>query len=236
MALAIRDFSYMFSYSKRVRDYSTLSRISLSISLVVSTLLSRTLFNDPTLETIKLVEILVLELLVGFYLRGARLVLSALRLVVFFVALGALIFYVSYLVGWATPGPVQIALGALSLVSLFMALSFVFQFLSLGEWRRLFTLLGLKKYAVLFSLVISQIPVTIYYASEAFTTVRVKYGNKKLYKVTTPLILLSLSNARNLLESHALYGVYQEHKLTLFKKKDLVLYATMILLAIILLS
>lgn len=225
MASVIRDFSYMFTYAKKLENSSTLSRILVALVAIALALLARVLSKSILIEVIRLLLVLTLELLVASYFRGFRALIAALKLVLFFTTVGAIIFYVSHVAGWVAPEPTSIILGAIALLTFVLAFSLLFQLLSLREWRRIFALLGSKKYALLFSLVISQIPVTIYYASEAFTTVKLKYGGKRLHRVVVPLILLSLHSARSLLESHLLYGAFYETNLTLLKKKDIVLYS-----------
>ncbi|MEL9999777.1 MAG: hypothetical protein QXH02_01580 [Desulfurococcaceae archaeon] len=225
MASAIRDFSYVFTYAKKLENSSTLSRILVALTAVTLAFLARLLSKSILVEAIRLSLVLALELIVVSYFRGFRPLIAALKLVMLFIAVGTAIFCASYFVGWAAPEPASILLGAVALLAFFLAFSLLFQLLSLKEWRRVFALLGSKKYALLFSLVISQIPVTIYYASEAFTTIKLKYGGRKLHRVVVPLVLLSLYNARSLLESHLLYGVFYEADLTLLKRKDLLLYS-----------
>lgn len=225
MASAIRDFSYMFTYAKKLENSSTLSRILVVLVAIALAFLARALSESILVEAARLSLVLALELLVASYFRGFRPLIAALKLILFFIAIGAAIFYASYVAGWTAPELTSILLGAIALLTFIFAFSLLFQLLSLREWRRIFALLGSKKYALLFSLVISQIPVTIYYASEAFTTVKLKYGGKRLHRVVIPLVLLSLYSARSLFESHLLYGVSYDANLTLFKKKDLVLYS-----------
>jgi hypothetical protein len=83
---------------------------------------------------------------------------------------------------------------------------------------------------MLFTFVVTQIPISMYYASEAFTTIRLKYGNKRIYKVVVPLVLLSMYTARSLAESYYLYGVGSEFKLSVFKFKDTRLYSLILVL------
>lgn len=236
VALAIRDFSYMFTCARKLEDFSTLSRILTALTAIVSVFLSRSLSENTVVEATRLMLVLVLELTIASHFRGIRTLLASLKLAIFFIAIGALVYYLSYAVGWAFPEPASIFLGAITLVELLLAFSLLFQLLSLREWRRILSLFGFRKHAVLFSLVVSQIPVTIYYTSEAFTTIRLKYGGKRLYRMIVPLVLLSLHNARSILESHLLYGVSYESKLTVFKRRDLTLYSIIALFAAIFLA
>jgi len=224
VALAIRDFSYLFTYASKLESFSTLSRFLVAASFIASVFVAKLYSSDPLLESARLALVFAFELLVVSYFRGLKPVVSALRIVVFFVAIGTTVLYSSYVLGWATPDPASIVVGAITLVALFFSFSLLFQLISLKEWRSILSSIGAKSYALLMTLVVPQIPVTIFYASEAFTTVKLKYGGKKLYKVIVPLVLLTVYNARSMFESHLLYGVSYEAKLTLFKRKDVLLY------------
>ncbi|MEM0001888.1 MAG: hypothetical protein QXS24_02815 [Desulfurococcaceae archaeon] len=229
MASAIRDFSYILVYSRKLEDFSTFSRIMLPFSILISLVYMRLIFSDVYYDILGLTTLLFIELSVISYFRGFRNTLNALRLMAFFVLLGTLIYSLSHFIGWVAPEPVDVIDGALSLVVMFLAFSLLFQLVSLKEWRRILSILGFKQYSVLFSLIISQIPIVIFYASEAFTTIRLKYGSRKIHKVIVPLVLLSLQSARSLMESYTIYGVSHEHKLITYRANDVVLYVASVI-------
>lgn len=233
MSQAIRDFSYLFTYSKRIEKFSTLSRIFLSLIIIILIFASRIFSANLISEFSRISIILIYEILAISYFKGLKSTISALRLVLLFLTIGTTVFLVSHALGWVAPSPPVIITGSLSLVAFFISFSLLFQLLTIKEWRRIISILGLKKHANIFTLVLSQIPITIYYVSEAFTTVRLKYGNRKLYKVVLPLMLITLYSARNLIESSLIYGVTTETKLVIFKNKDVLIYTSIGVLLIL---
>lgn len=194
-----------------------------SVTLVALSLLP--LSSESILkEVIRLISVLVIELIVYSSFRGLKSTINALRLMVFFVLLGLAVYFMSMFFKWAPLSPLNILIGSIQLVVLFIALSMFLQLISVKEWRRILGLLGFKNYSLKFSLVLSQIPVIIYYASEAFTTTRLKYGAKKLYKFVIPLILLTIATSRSTLEAYMIYGTSLESNLSICKSKDWILY------------
>ena len=229
----LRELSYMFTYSKKLEDYSTLARILVSSAIIALLLATRFLSRSTTVEIARLTLILSFELYLASRAREARGVLAGLKLILTFTIIGALVFYASYLLGWLAPNPVEIVPGSMRLVAFFLGFSLLFQLISLREWRGLMGKLGLNKQALALSMVMSQIPTTLYYLSEATTTIKLKYKGKRLYKVVVPLALLSFLTSRSLTESYLIYGApTMAAGLSTHKKKDVHLYSLLIVLAI----
>jgi hypothetical protein len=223
VAQALREFSQLFIYSKKLEGFSTLSRLCFSTLLVVSSILAGRAGGDVGVA-LSSTTVLVVGLGVLSYFRGVRSVLRALTLVALFISIAMAIQWAGCLLGWLRPSPMSVIAGTLWALTLFIAFSSYFQLLSLREWRSILNKLGFKTASLLLSLVVLQMPTTLIYTSEAFTTIKLKYGGRRLYKVVLPLVILSLFTARSYAEAIALYGVTTEAPLTLYKKRDILLY------------
>lgn len=234
MASAIRDFSYLFIYSRKLENYGLASRLLLSVFFIIGSLTIRA--SPVEIMVFKLISMITGEIIVLSYFKGLRTTLSALKLVVFFISLGLFINALSVLMGYIPISFNDIVVGSLQLVAIFIAFSLMFQLISIREWKHLLKALGLREYSILFSMVMSQIPIVLYYASEAFTTTRLKYGNKRVYKFVVPLVLLSLYTSRSLVESYVQYGAQAESKFVAFRERDLYIYVLLIPLIILFLA
>jgi len=222
----LRELSYMFTYSRKLEDYSTLARTLAAFTIIALLLITRFLSRDILTEIMRLTLIFSFELCLASHIRGMRGVLAGLKLILVFAIIGTLVFYVSCLFGWLAPNPAQIVPGALRLVVLFLGFSLSFQLISLREWRSLMSKLGLEEQALALSMMLSQMPTTLYDLSEAATTIRLKYKGKKPYKIAVPLTLLSFLISRSLTESYSIYGPpTMDAKLTMYKRKDIYLYS-----------
>jgi len=222
----LRELSYMLTYSKKLEDYSTLARTLAASTIIALLLITRFLSRNILTEIVRLTLIFSFELCLASHMRGIRGVLAGLKLIVVFAITGTLVFYMSYLFGWLAPNPVQIVPGALRLVVLFLGFSLPFQLISLRELRSLMSKLSLDRQALALSMMLLQIPTTLYCLSEAATTIKLKYKGKKPYKIAVPLTLLSFLTSRGLAESYSIYGPpTMDAKLTMYKRKDVYLYS-----------
>jgi hypothetical protein len=75
----------------------------------------------------------------------------------------------------------------------------------------------------------------VYYLSESAVTVKLKYKGRKLHKIAIPLILLTTYTSRSALESYLIYGEPPTEKLTLWKRRDAVIYVSTLLLVVLVL-
>jgi len=229
MASAIRDFSYLFIYSKKLEEYSTLARIVFTSTLVTASILAAR--NNSILSMLLgLVYVVSIALYVIASFRGWRVLLNAISLVGFFLMIGSSIYIISYFMGWSRPTPLEVVTGSLLTLALFLSFSCLFQLISLREWRRILDLLGLKSISLLLSLTVLLVPTVLVYTSEAFTAIKLKYGNRGLHRVIIPLVLYTFFVSRSLAESYTLFGVMSETKLTTWKSKDVYLYTASIII------
>ncbi|MEM1628853.1 MAG: hypothetical protein QW551_06240 [Desulfurococcaceae archaeon] len=227
----LRSLSYLLVQSRKLEQFSTLSR--LFTALFILAYLTYTRFEAGLrAEIIRTALVLSIVLAISTLIRGVRVVLEGTRLILLFTVAGALVFYLSHFMGWLAPDPVNIPVGALRLVAFFLSFSLFFQVVSLEEWRYVFSKMGLKTQAFMLSVTIAHIPVLLNYLSESAVAIKLKYRGRKLYKLVIPLILLSLYTARGLYEAHLIYGATLRPRIrfTFFKKKDILLYSVVLFL------
>lgn len=219
----------MLLQSRKLESFSTLSRILVAVATIVLAASSRFSASLES-EVVKLLILLALCLGISSYFKGLRVVLGGLKMLFLFVLLGLAVFAASWALGLLAPEPLSLIPGALRLVTLFTSLSIAFQLVSPREWRALFKHLGLARQAEILSLAILQLPLVLNYLSEAAVTVRLKYRGRCLHKLAVPLVVLVAYTSRSLYEAHLLYGVsYGNAELTVFKKRDFILYLLLLL-------
>ncbi|MEM1695338.1 MAG: hypothetical protein QXS14_02040 [Desulfurococcaceae archaeon] len=229
----LRSLSYLLVQSKRLEQFSTLSRLFTALFILAYLTYAR-FGAELGAEVVRTVIALSVVLAISSLVRGLRVVLEGARLILLFTLAGALVFYLSSLLGWLAPDPAYIPVGALRLVAFFLSFSLFFQMLSLEEWRYLFNKLGLKTQALVLSVTVAHIPVLLNYLSESAVAIKLKFKGRKLYKLVVPLILLSLYTARGLYEAHLIYraSLKPRAKFTFFKRNDFLLYSVVLFLVI----
>ncbi len=231
----LRDFAYLLAYSEKAREYGLVARLTLPLVALGLVFYVRTASRSLLGEVSGLLAVFTHELVFMSRIRGLKSSLSGLRLYVLFTALSSLVFAASSLLGMLAPDPTIIPVAALRLVVLFTALTLLLQVVSFREWTSILRKLGLKFVADLYTLVLLQLPVVVYYLSESAVTVKLKYKGRKPHKIAIPLILLTTYTSRSALESYLIYGEPPTEKLTLWKRRDAVIYVSTLLLVILVL-
>ena len=228
----LRDLTYLLVYSEKIQRFGLITR--LIIPIVVLYLIFHTRLYSSTLleEIVRLILILIYEMLIASWIRGFKGVISGLKLYLIFTAISSVVFLVSSLFGMLAPDPTTIPVAALRLVVFFIALTLLFQLISLDEWRTIFEKLGLKTPSELYPLILLQLPLTLYYLSESATAVKLKYKGRRLHRVVVPLILLTAHTSRSILESYVIYGFSSRVKIKLISKYDIIIYITLTILII----
>jgi len=228
----LRDLTYLLVYSEKIQRFGLITR--LIIPIVVLYLIFHTRLYSSTLleEIVGLILILIYEMLIASWIRGFKGVISGLKLYLIFTAISSVVFLVSSLFGMLAPDPTTIPVAALRLVVFFIALTLLFQLISLDEWRTIFEKLGLKTPSELYPLILLQLPLTLYYLSESATAVKLKYKGRRLHRVVVPLILLTAHTSRSILESYVIYGFSSRVKIKLISKYDIIIYITLTILII----
>lgn len=232
----LRDFAYLLAYSEKAREYGLVARLTLPLVALGLVFYVRTASRSLLGEVSGLLAVFTYELVFMSRIRGLKSSLSGLRLYVLFTALSSLVFVASSLLGMLAPDPTIIPVAALRLVVLFTALTLLLQVVSLREWTSILRKLGLKFVADLYTLVLLQLPVVVYYLSESAVTVKLKYKGRKLHKIAIPLILLTTYTSRSALESYLIYGEPPTEKLTPWKRRDAVIYVSTLLLVVLVLT
>jgi hypothetical protein len=225
VAWAIRDFSNLFIYSKKLEEYSTLSRLSYASILLMASILTR-LYLDGVASILGFSYITILALITISMFKGFKNTVRGMTLLVLFTGIALFTYLVSGLLGWSRQDPVSILSGTMYVYALFTSLSCFLQLVPIREWGGLMNRLGFKNTSMMMSLTLLQTPLIIIYTSEAYTTIKLKYGSKRLYKVVTPLILLTFYTTRGLAEAYILYGFHVGDALTMWSSRDLLLYLT----------
>lgn len=223
MAWAIRDFSQLFIYSKKLEEYSTFSRFFFALTLIVGSTLIK-LYAEETTSILGFSYITVMALLITSRFKGLKSTVGGMVLLGFFTGIALFSYFISGLLGWSRLDPISTLSGTIYVLALFTSFSCLLQLISIREWRRVMSVIGLKTASLIMSLALLQTPLTIMYTSEAFTTIKLKYGSKKLYKVVIPLILLSFYTARGFAEAYVLYGFETSNGFTRRGSKDIALY------------
>jgi hypothetical protein len=201
----LRELSYLLVHSKKLEDYGVVPRLVASTALLMLLLLSR-FSGSSTTEALRMLVILAAALSLSSIAKGFKAVASGLKLVLVFTIVGFAIFYLNSLFGLARPSLEYVVLGSLRIVAFFACFSLFFQLLSPREWRVVLSKLGARRLSVLYSIALIQVPVVLFYLSEAVTTIKLKYGGKRLYRAAVPLVLFSVHTSRSLYEAHLVYG------------------------------
>ena len=235
MRAVLRDFAYLLAYSEKAEAYGFVSRVTVPLVTLCLVFYVRAFSSTLLEEVLGLLALFTYELLLVSQIRGLRGFLLGLRLYVLFIVLSSLVFLASSLLGMLAPDPITIPIAALRLLVLFSALTLLLQVISLSEWRAIFRKLGLKSVAELYSLVLLQLPLVLYYLSESAVTIKLKYRGKRLHRVAVPLILLVAYTSRGVLESYLIYGVDHSGELKLSGERDAVLYTSILVLVVVVL-
>jgi hypothetical protein len=228
--LLLRDFAYILAYSDRAKRYGLFSRLASPIVTLGLVFYLRLSSRSLLGEISGLLAVFIYELLLISRLRGIKGFLLGLRLYAVFTVLSSLVFLASRILGMLAPNPITIPVAALRLIVLFTALSLLFQAISLGEWRTILGKLGLKTIREVYTLVLLQLPIVLYYLSESAVTIKLKYKGKRLHRIAIPLILLTAYTSRSALESRIIYGENPAENLKLSNKRDIALYLSTLLL------
>lgn len=223
MSLA-RYFAYLFISSKKVTRFGLLPRIIMCISIVIASVTLFVLQIPLQILGIYTTIILALEFLVLWIGGGLRRVLSGFTLVLLFTIFGSVVTLTSMLMGFTPPSLEYIVSSMFRMVALILSFATTLQFLTVEEIRWILVKIGLKDTSVILALTFSQLPLTLMHFSEALTTIKLKLGEKKIYKVVKPLIVYSVMNSLNVAEALYIHGVYPPRTPKIFSGvKDLLL-------------
>lgn len=218
----LKELAYLFLYNSKSKEYSTLSKAAFSLSMLA--LLYFSWRMGGYLSYIYPVLIACVELGMVSYLKGASKALKGLAFIAFFILIGTAIFMLNRALGLPSPRYEEVVTGSVRLFAFFLAFSLFFQLISLEEWRGIMLKLGLRDQALMFSVIGVLLPLTLMQFSEALTTVKLKYGGKRLTSLVVPMAFLAVMNSRNIVEAMIVYPPRVEGYISLFKPRDLILY------------
>lgn len=226
----------MFLSSRRVKKFGLAARLLMTLSIVIASMLLFILPKPLDRLAISVSSILILELLILWIGGGLKKVLSGFIVILIFIFIGFLITLFSVFLGFVPPPLDYATISMFRMVILVLSFATAIQFFTVEESRWLLTRLGLRDVSVVVALTLSQLPLTYIQFSEAITTVKLKLGERNLYKVVKPLVVYSVMNSLNLAEALYIHGVYEPIKPRfLCGKKDSILIAVSIAVLVLVL-
>jgi hypothetical protein len=226
----------MFLSSRRVKKFGLAARLLMTLSIVIASILLFILPKPLDRLAISVSSILILELLILWIGGGLKKVLSGFIVILIFIFIGFLITLFSVFLGFVPPPLDYATISMFRMIILVLSLATAIQFFTVEEIRWLLTRLGLRDVSVVVALTLSQLPLTYIQFSEAITTVKLKLGERNLYKVVKPLVVYSVMNSLNLAEALYIHGVYEPIKPRfLCGKKDSILIAVSIAVLVLVL-
>ncbi|MCC6015604.1 MAG: hypothetical protein LM582_00980 [Desulfurococcaceae archaeon] len=226
----------MFLSSRRVKKFGLAARLLMTLSIVIASILLFILPKPLDRLAISVSSILILELLILWIGGGLKKVLSGFIVILIFIFIGFLITLFSIFLGFVPPPLDYATISMFRMVILVLSFATAIQFFTVEEIRWLLTRLGLRDVSVVVALTLSQLPLTYIQFSEAITTVKLKLGERNLYKVVKPLVVYSVMNSLNLAEALYIHGVYEPIKPRfLCGKKDSILIAVSIAVLVLVL-
>lgn len=226
----------MFLSSRRVKKFGLAARLLMTLSIVIASILLFILPKPLDRLAISVSSILMLELLILWIGGGLKKVLSGFIVILIFIFIGFLITLFSIFLGFVPPPLDYATVSMFRMVILVLSFATAIQFFTVEEIRWLLTRLGLRDVSVVVALTLSQLPLTYIQFSEAITTVKLKLGERNLYKVVKPLVVYSVMNSLNLAEALYIHGVYEPIKPRfLCGRKDSILIAVSIAVLVLVL-
>lgn len=204
----VRNFSYLFVSSRRITKYGFLSRLITCISMMIASIMLFVLRLHLQTLCILTVFVLAIEFLILWIGGGLKRVLSGFALVMLFAVFGFLITITSMFTGFTPPSVEYTVSSMLRMVALVLSFATMLQFLTTEEIRWILIKVGLKDISTILGLTFSQLPLTLMHFSEALTTIKLKFGGNKIYKVVKPLVVYSIINSLNIAEALYIHGIY----------------------------
>lgn len=215
----IREFAYVFTVSEKARKFGLLVRVFVPAVLILSLSLP---YVAPWIQIspVQTLAAVVYEVMIAAYLAGVKRLINMLKLVGVFLLLGFFLNTVSLILGYEPSDLLTIALRSLRIVAIVIAITLLFQLLSIGEIRYLLAKIGLKRYSEMLAVAMAQLPVTFMTFSEAYVVAKLKLGEKNLASLIKPLVVDSILNSRHLAEALYIHGIPPTPRPKLISPKD----------------
>ncbi|MCS7099514.1 MAG: hypothetical protein RMH84_00225 [Sulfolobales archaeon] len=219
---ALRDFAYVFLVSEKARRFGLLGKVSVPLVLTLSLSLPYIL-PGIRVSPVQTVAALAYEIAIAAFLAGFRRLLDMLKLVGAFILLGYALNLLSVLVGSEPSDPVGVALRTLRIAAIVIALTLLFQMLSISEVKYILMKLGLRHYSEVLAVAMAQLPLAFISFSEAYVVAKLKLGGKNVASLIKPLVVDSILNSRYVAEALYMHGVPPTAKPRALSPLDLVL-------------
>ncbi len=227
----VRDFAYAFLASERVGEFGLVTRV-LTPLLLLSSLSLPYVVPGSRIPLVQTAAALAYEAVLVTYLAGSRRLLGVLRLVGLFLVLGFALNLLSALLGFEPSDAAVLVTRTLRMASIVIALTLVFQLLTVGEMRLLLRGLGLERYSEMFAVAMSQLPTTLVSFSEAYVVAKLKLGRRRIAALVKPLVVDSVLNSRQVAEALYIHGIPPAPKPKLVSRRDPLMLVPAILVSL----
>lgn len=230
---SLRSLAYLFVASKKTTEYGFMARVLTPITIFVG-LTVPYLLPTTKLASLQLTLSLSYELTLVGHLRGYKKALKGLILVLVFILLGLFVQILSHTLGLSAADPKVVVMGTVRLVALLLALSLLFQMLTISELRYLLEKLGFKGSAEVLALAFSQIPILMITFSEALTAVKLKLGKQRPIATVKPLVVEAILVSNTLAEALYIHGIPSPPRPVSYKgPRDIILVLGSVLASIV---
>ena len=230
---SLMSLAYLFVASKKATEYGFIARVLAPLIVFVGLTIPY-LLPTTRLASLQLILCLLYELILVGYLRGYKKALKGLVLVLVFILLGLLVQILSRTLGFSAADPRVVVMGTVRLVALLLALSLLFQMLTISELRYLLEKLGFKGSAEVLALAFSQIPILLITFSEALTAVKLKLGKQRPIAAVKPLVVEAILVSNALAEALYIHGIPSPLRPVLYKgARDVILVLGSLLVSIV---
>jgi hypothetical protein len=206
MVSGARDLAYLFVTSGRAGELGLVAKVVVPLTLLVPAV-APYLVPGAEARPSQPAVLVVYELLVLGYVAGVRRVSKMVSLVVLFLGVALALSMLSSVLGTGPPDPMYSVSWTLRLLSIVLALSMLFQLLTVGEVRYLLMRLGLRWLSEVVSVAIAQLPVVLISFSEATVAAVLKLGGRRVSAVVKPLVVDAVVISRQVAEALYLHGL-----------------------------
>jgi len=210
-----RNLAYLFVASERAENLGLVAKVVTPLALLAPAV-APYLIPGAEARPLQAVLLIAYELLVLGYVTGVRRVFRMLSLVFLFLGVALVLTALSSVLGTGPPDLLYSVSWTLRLASIVLALSLLFQLLTVGEVRYLLMRLGLGWLSEVVSVAIAQLPVVLLSFSEATVAAVLKLGGRRVSAIVKPLVVDAVITSRQVAEALYLHGLPPAPKPALF--------------------
>jgi len=211
-----RDLAYLFIASEKAERLGLISKIVVPLILLVPAVVPY-LIPGAEARPMQPLILIAYELLVLGYVTGVGRVFRMLSLVTLFLGVALALSALSLVLGTGPPDPLYSISWTLRLMSIVLALSVLFQVLTVGEVRYLMMGLGLGWLSEVAAVAIAQLPVVLLSFSEAMVAAVLKLGGRRVSALVKPLVVDAVITSRQVAEALYLHGLPPAPRPTLLR-------------------